>query len=77
MLLCPWNVPGKKTGVSCHFLPLRIFPTQGLNPSFLVSCVGRQFSTQVPTWEDQGPDTSGLTFSDLTWALKVEKLGGA
>ena len=20
MLLCPWNSPGKSTGVSCHFL---------------------------------------------------------
>ena len=30
-LLCPWNFPGKHTGVGCHF-PLRgIFPTQGLN----------------------------------------------
>ena len=50
-----------------------MFPTQGSNPSFLVSCVGRQFFTQVPTWEDQVPDTSGLTFSDLTQALKIEK----
>ena len=28
-LLCPWNSPGKSTGVSCHFLLQRIFPTQG------------------------------------------------
>ena len=28
-LLCPWNSPGKNTGVSCHFLLQRIFPTQG------------------------------------------------
>ena len=27
--LCPWNFPGKNTGVSCHFLLQRIFPTQG------------------------------------------------
>ena len=25
-LLCPWNSPGKNTGVSCHFLLQRIFP---------------------------------------------------
>ena len=30
-LLCPCNSPGKTTGVSCHFLLQRIFPTQGLN----------------------------------------------
>ena len=27
-LLCPWDSPGKNTGVGCHFLFQRIFPTQ-------------------------------------------------
>ena len=31
-LLCPWNLPGKNTGVGCHSLLLGIFPTQGSNP---------------------------------------------
>ena len=31
-LLCPWASPGKNTGVGCHALLQRIFPTQGLNP---------------------------------------------
>ena len=30
-LLCPWDFPGKSTGVGCHFLLQRIFSTQGLN----------------------------------------------
>ena len=30
-LLCPWNFPGKNTGVGCHFLLQGIFLTQGLN----------------------------------------------
>jgi len=30
-LLCPWNSPGKNTGMGCHFLLQRIFPTQGSN----------------------------------------------
>ena len=30
-LLCPWDSPGKKTGVGCHVLLQRIFPIQGLN----------------------------------------------
>ena len=30
-LLCPWNSPGKNTGVGCHSLLQRIFSTQGLN----------------------------------------------
>ena len=34
-LLCPWNFPGKNTGVGCHFLLQGIFLTQGLNPHLL------------------------------------------
>ena len=34
-LLCPWDFPGKDTGVGCHFLLQGIFPTQELNPGFL------------------------------------------
>ena len=30
-LLCPWDSPGKNTGVGSHFLLQGIFPTQGLN----------------------------------------------
>ena len=30
-LLCPWDFPGKNTGVGCHLLLQGIFPTQGLN----------------------------------------------
>ena len=29
--LCPWDFPGKSTGVGCHLLLQRIFPSQGLN----------------------------------------------
>ena len=35
--LCPWNFPGKNTGVSCHFLLQGIFPTQRSNPR--LSCL--------------------------------------
>ena len=30
-LLCPWDFPGRNTGVHCHFLLQGIFPTQGSN----------------------------------------------
>ena len=30
-LLCPWDFPGKNTGVHVHFLLQGIFPAQGLN----------------------------------------------
>ena len=33
--LCPQNLPGKNTGVGCHFNLQEIFPTQGLNPGLL------------------------------------------
>ena len=33
--LCPWDSPGKNTGVDCHFLLQWIFLTQGSNPSLL------------------------------------------
>ena len=34
-LLCPWDSPGKKTEVGCHFLLQGIFLTQGSNPCLL------------------------------------------
>ena len=30
-ILCPWDSPGKNTGVGCHALLQGIFPTQGSN----------------------------------------------
>ena len=44
-LLCTWEFPGKNTGMGCHFLLQRIFPTQGLNPCLLL---GRGFFTTEP-----------------------------
>ena len=40
-LLCPWDFPGKNTGVGCHFLLLGIFPTQGSTHISCISCIGR------------------------------------
>ena len=34
-LLCPWDAPGKNTGVGCHALLQGSFPTQGSNLSLL------------------------------------------
>ena len=36
-LLCPWDSPGKTSGVGCHSLLQGIFPTQGLNLHFFAS----------------------------------------
>ena len=34
---CPWNSPGKNTGVGCHSFLQGIFLTQGWNPSLLIA----------------------------------------
>ena len=34
-LFCPWDFPGKNTGMGCHFLLQGIFPTQGSNQRLL------------------------------------------
>ena len=39
-LLCPWDFPGKNTGVGCHALLQGIFPTQGSNLCLLQWQVG-------------------------------------
>ena len=38
-LLCPWNSPGKNTGVGCHFLLQRTF-LPGMNPTCPALAVG-------------------------------------
>ena len=50
-LLCPWNSPGKNTGVGCHFLLQGIFLTLGSNPGLLHSrqilyCLSHCFCSQ-------------------------------
>ena len=50
-LLCPWDSQGKDTGVGCHVLLQRIFPTEGSNPSFLQW--GRVLYPMIATWEAQ------------------------
>ena len=34
-LLCPWDFPGRNTGLGCHFLLQRIFLTQESYPCLL------------------------------------------
>ena len=60
-LLCPWNSPGKNTGVGSHSLPQGIFPTQGSNLGLLhcrpiLDCLSHQRSTKNVMW---------YTFCDL------------
>ena len=54
-LLCPWDSPGKNTGVGCHALLQGIFPSQGLNP-------GLQHYRQIllPTEPPGKPKNTGV-----------------
>ena len=48
-LLCPWDFPGKNTGVGCHFLLQGIFPTQGSSLSLpSTALAGGCFTTEPP-----------------------------
>ena len=38
-LLCPWDFPGKKTGVGCHFFPRDLWPRDWT----CISCFGESF----------------------------------
>ena len=46
-LFCPWDSPGKTTGVDCHAL------LQGWNPRLLSPALAGGFSSTNATWEDQ------------------------
>ena len=48
--LCPWNSPGRNTGVGCHSLLQGIFPTQGQDrtpASTSPASAGRFFTTSA------------------------------
>ena len=49
--LCPWNYPGKNTGVHCHSLLQGIFLTQGSNPGLhwrqILYCLSHQENLRV------------------------------
>ena len=49
-LLCPWDSPGKNTGLCCHALLQGIFPTQGSNLRLSPALAGGFFTTRA-TWE--------------------------
>ena len=47
-LLCPWDSPGKNTGVGCHALRQGIFKPKNQNHVSCVSCITRGFFTTEP-----------------------------
>ena len=57
--LCPWDFPGKNTGLGYHFLLQGIFLNQGLNPQSS-TLAGRFFTTEPP-------GKLSLLFSSVQW----------
>ena len=49
-LACPWDFPGKNTGVGCHFLLQRDLPDPGIEPASPVppALAGRFFTPEPP-----------------------------
>ena len=66
-LLCPWDFPGKDTGVGGHFLLQGIFLTRGLNSCFLQWQVDSlPLSHQEGSWADLGATFfSSVTFPSI------------
>ena len=56
-LLCPWDSPGKNTGVDCHFLLYFNVNVVGPNPRWLLSSEKEEMRMQKHT-EDQAYETS-------------------
>ena len=46
-LLCPWDFPGKNTGVACHFLLLGNLLNPGIEPTYF-ALPGGYFTTEPP-----------------------------
>ena len=66
-LPCPWDSPGKNTGVGCYFLLQGTFPTQGLNLHLLHLLHWQADSlTTVPPGN---PDHMVVLFFIFLWKL--------
>ena len=71
-------IPGKNTGVGCHFLLQGIFPTQGWNPHLLHWQVGSLPLNHQGSRKNRPHDCSWATKRPSTWArgLLIENVPG-
>ena len=74
--LCPWDSPGKNSGLDFHFLLQGTFLTQWLNPHLLQPCIAGGFFTKV--WATRESQTSPKSLSGPHQAPRLHKvpLGG-
>ena len=63
-----WDFPGKSTGVGCHFLLQRIFPTWGSNPGLL------HYRQMLYLLSHQGSQRVGLCHGNY-WRLGLRLSG--
>ena len=68
--LCPWNSPGKNTGVGCHFLLQGVFPTQGSNLR-LLCLLHRQVDSLPPVPLESRNKTIKSKITDNIISLSV------
>ena len=86
--LCPWDSPGKSTGVDCHFLLQEIFPTQISNPGLphcrqMLYHLSHQGSSWGPSpcfWAEQRKcdliiHKTGPGQAFMAWSLKLTDMG--
>ena len=82
-LLCPWDSPGN-TGVGCHPLLQRIFPTQGSNQHLLHHLHWQAgSSTTSDAWEafqqiincHIQPDLNRFSFRSCCWPVCISGVG--
>ena len=68
--LCPWDLPGKNTGVGCHFLLQGNLPSPGTEPTSLVlPALSRGFFTTAPLWEVTSFFYVAGLFAKVLWSI--------
>ena len=74
-LLCPWDSPGKNSGVGCHALLQGTFP--GIEPESHMSraLAGGFFPTSI-TWEDLSSGQNGQKIKIMSLLLATDYASG-
>ena len=65
-LLCPWDFPGKNTGVGCHFLLQGNLPDSGIESEPSVSPALQTDSLPLSYWGSPGPEEPRLNSMTVT-----------